>query len=83
MVIHTLWNCKGASDVWTSSNLPIQQWSNSLPSMNQLWNLWMEKFELDELAMATTIMQIIWHYENSVIFKNTFRAPPIYITNCD
>lgn len=47
--------------------------------MNRLWNLVMRKFELEEVALAVTVMRNIWHRRNLVIFEKKFKASQLVV----
>lgn len=59
MVIDMIWNCRAASDVWTSSRLSVQKWLSMPPDMNQLWSILLDRLSLEDTVVATFIMRNI------------------------
>ncbi|KAF5472199.1 hypothetical protein F2P56_008936 [Juglans regia] len=74
-IMHVLWHCPAAGDMWAESHRAIQKWG---PLETDLLKLWkdlegkLNKYELDGVAV---IMRGLWMRRNKFIFDNKFLSP--------
>lgn len=49
MVVHMIWNCRAAGDMWADSITVTHKWPNTMRDFNQLWELLIRKMLPDDL----------------------------------
>lgn len=74
-IIHVLWDCLAASDVWGEATSPLQKWSSSFTIFRELWVAIMHKFLPKDQTLCATIFHNIWFRRNDFLFNNRFDCP--------
>lgn len=59
-IIHTLWECLGASDVWGEALSPLKKWSSYFAEYRILWSHMFSELPPQELAVSAIILCNIW-----------------------
>ncbi|XP_041025384.1 uncharacterized protein LOC121265781 [Juglans microcarpa x Juglans regia] len=71
-VMHVLWLCPAASDVWAESHKATQKWSIMETDLLKLWEGLERKLNKIELEEVAVIMRGLWMRRNNFIFDNKF-----------
>ncbi|KAG6647467.1 hypothetical protein CIPAW_07G081000 [Carya illinoinensis] len=74
-VIHALWRCPAAADVWAKEGRPVKKWNNNVSSFVELWSDMQKKLGRDEVEAVAYILRRIWLRRNYWIFENKFEEP--------
>lgn len=74
-LIHALWKCPGAFDVWGESLSPVNKWPAQFPGFLALWQQMVFKLSPKELAISANILRNIWFRRNALCFQNLFEDP--------
>lgn len=74
-VIHVLWSCPAAVDVWESKNNSLSKWSNFTLSFQPLSKQMVEKLSSQDMELYAILFRQIWARRNLVIFKDKFKRP--------
>ncbi|XP_040997158.1 uncharacterized protein LOC121243156 [Juglans microcarpa x Juglans regia] len=74
-VMHVLWQCPAARDVWAESHRATQKWGAMETNLLKLWEDLEGKLNKIELAEVAVIMRGLWMRRNNFIFENKFLNP--------
>ncbi|KAF5481359.1 hypothetical protein F2P56_002016 [Juglans regia] len=74
-VMHAIWYCPAAADVWSESDIVIQKWSLYETDLLKLWDSLVEKVSKDVLEETVMVMRNIWLRRNEFIFEGVFKRP--------
>ena len=75
MVIHAIWDCSTAQDVWAGSIARIQKYGGELDGFMQDFQVMMAKLLVEELETFLVQSWLIWHRRNSVLYGNNMQHP--------
>lgn len=78
IVIHALWACLAASDVWGDTSFK-RKWPNIAPSFWQLWTKMVDKLPPQELELSVTIFEQLWSRRSLMVFEEKFESPCIIL----
>lgn len=67
LVLHILWECGVAQDVWASSKIGLQKRVRSQGNMLQLLEDLLDKLSGEELELFLVQCWIIWNQRNTVL----------------
>lgn len=76
-MIHVLWSCSSASNIWGFETTKMRKWPNCFPSFWCLWKHMVDSLDQNELAMNDVILIQLWARRNMVIFEKMFESPQI------
>ena len=74
-IIHALWDCGGAQDVWAGSIARIQKSGGKVDDFLQLFQVMMAKLSMEELEIFLVRCWLIWHRRNTVVHGGTMQHP--------
>ncbi|KAF5475754.1 hypothetical protein F2P56_007529 [Juglans regia] len=74
-VLHILWSCPSAADVWAESNSPVKKWANEGVDFMSLWIKMINELKKEEIEWMAVVMRRIWLRRNRFIFENKFYSP--------
>ena len=74
-VIHTLWDCGAAQDVWAGSVAWIQKSGGKFDDFMQLFQVMMAKLSMEELETFLVQSWLIWHRRNTVLYGSKMQHP--------
>jgi hypothetical protein len=74
-VIHCLWSCPAASDVWGDLRSCFQKCSSFQFSFMHLLEYCFQTFEKDKVELMLVVARNIWLRRNSLIFQGSFLSP--------
>ncbi|XP_041020374.1 uncharacterized protein LOC121261991 [Juglans microcarpa x Juglans regia] len=74
-VMHAIWECPAATDVWAEQGSPVQKWSVGVKSFYQLWEEVHSKLTAENVEKMVFILRNIWYRRNMVVFDNKFLNP--------
>ena len=67
-VIHVLWDCLAANDVWASGLSGVQKWKRGEGDFLRLWVNMSEVFEKDKLEKIVVMLRKVWLRRNTFVF---------------
>ena len=74
-VIHAIWDCSAAQDVWAGSVAQIQKSGGEFDDFMQLFQVMMAKFSVEELETFLVQSWLIWHCRNAVLYGSKMQHP--------
>ena len=74
-VLHVLWVCGAAQDVWASSAIRFQKFGTKQVDFGQLVSSLMSRFSLEELDLFWVICWQIWLQRNTILHGGAFQHP--------
>ncbi|XP_040993121.1 uncharacterized protein LOC121239848 [Juglans microcarpa x Juglans regia] len=74
-VMHAIWNCPAASDVWAKEGSPVKKWWSGEQSFTQLWTDMYRKLTKNNIEKMVMIMKNIWYRRNKFVFETEFLNP--------
>ncbi|XP_042954577.1 uncharacterized protein LOC122290987 [Carya illinoinensis] len=80
-VLHALWSCPAASDVWGEMLSPVQKWRLEEKDFQQLWLRMVKRLTKNQIEITVNIMKRIWGRRNEVLFENKFMDPGKLVQN--
>jgi hypothetical protein len=78
-IIHILWNCESAKDVWSECCRAIQKYSSIEVGFASLFEIMADKLNAEELQMMVGVARQIWLRRNAVVFGGEFLAPGVLV----
>jgi ribonuclease HI len=78
-IIHILWNCESAKDVWSECCRAIQKYSSIEVGFASLFEIMADKLTAEELQMMVGVARQIWLRRNAVVFGGEFLAPGVLV----
>ncbi|XP_041009351.1 uncharacterized protein LOC121253398 [Juglans microcarpa x Juglans regia] len=73
-VMHAIWFCPAAADIWSESNIVIQKWRSNETELLELWDRLVEKVSKDVLEEIAMVMRNIWLRRNEFILEGVFKG---------
>ena len=74
-VIHAIWECSAAQDVWAGSTTRIGKCDGENDDFTQLFQFMMAKLSVEELKTFIVQSWLIWHRRNSLLYGNSMQHP--------
>ena len=74
-VLHMLWECRAAQDVWVGGAIKFQKFGTEQDDFMQLVSGLMLKLSLEELDLFWVICWQIWLHQNTVLHGGAFQHP--------
>jgi len=74
-IIHTLWECPAAIDVWGGKASCFHKCSYAAPDFKVLFEYFLHRFNKEQLALMAVISKRIWLKRNSWVFEEIFAHP--------
>ena len=74
-VVHVLWDCGAARDVWAGSLKILQKGGSGMVDMLQLMEYLMERVESHDLEVVLVQAWLIWNQRNRVVHGGKFHNP--------
>lgn len=74
-VLHVLWGCGVAQDVWAECRVCLQKCSRTQGDILQLFEELMERLSVDEFELFLVQCWIIWNQQNSVLHGGVIQDP--------
>jgi hypothetical protein len=74
-VLHILWSCPSASDVWGFCGRQVQKWSNTGNSFVELLDFMFARFDPEEVELFVEIARRLWFRRNDVVHGGYFSHP--------
>lgn len=75
-LIHALWECPRAFDIWDNTLSPLKKRPSQFPDFQAFWLRMTSDLPLQELVVSTLILCNIWFRNNALYFQNLFENPP-------
>ena len=79
-VIHALWECEAAKDVWAGSLKILQKGVSSLADFTHLMEYLLDRLELHDMEEVLVQAWQIWNQRNRVVYGGKFHDPGWLIT---
>ena len=79
-VIHALWECEAAKDVWAGSLKILQKGVTSLAGFTHLMEYLLDRLELHDIEKVLVQAWQIWNQRNRVVYGGKFHDPGWLIT---
>lgn len=67
-MIHILWCCPSAADIWVENNSPVKKWAIDEGDFMTLWDKMSNGLKKEKLEWTVVIMHRIWLRRNMLIF---------------
>ena len=74
-VLHVLWECRAAQDVWVGGAIKFQKFGTEQDDFMQLVSGLMLKLSLEELDLFWVIRWQIWLHQNTFLHGGAFQHP--------
>jgi ribonuclease HI len=74
-VIHALWNCPGAQDVWGCGPILFQKCPSIFSDMAELVSYLFTRLNDDLMSLTVVVFHRIWLRRNKMIFEEQFYSP--------
>ncbi|XP_042950231.1 uncharacterized protein LOC122282336 [Carya illinoinensis] len=74
-VLHVLWTCPAATDVWGDSSSPVKKWPSDFVDFSNLWGNWSMKLEGQHLEQVAVVCHKLWARRNRWVFEQLFQDP--------
>jgi hypothetical protein len=74
-ILHALWTCSVAKDVWGCANSRFQKCSYGGTNFSLLFEYCMEQFDMKYLALMAVVARCIWLKRNAYVFEGKFDHP--------
>ena len=78
-VVHALWACVTANDVWIQSQLPVHKWDRSLHCFFDLIEYSRDHLGLDDLKFFCCIVYSIWGQRNLLVHERKVLNPVLVV----
>ena len=75
IVIHVIWECSAAQDVWAGSTAQIQKCGGEKDDFLHLFQFMMAKLSDEELEAFLVQSWLIWHHQNSLLHGGSIQHP--------
>jgi hypothetical protein len=66
-VLHILWSCPSASDVWGFCGRQVQKWSNTGNTFVEILDFMFARFDPEEVELFAEIARRLWFRRNDVV----------------
>jgi hypothetical protein len=67
-IIHAIWTCQGAQDVWGCGSVQFQKCSTQVQDFTTLLVQLMQKLVMEHLCLMATVTRRIWLRRNLLVF---------------
>jgi len=74
-LIHALWTCPAAPDVWGSKTSPFQKCCVSGVTFKEIFEDGLQRFSKENLELLIGVARGIWFRRNKFVFEGTFTHP--------
>ncbi|XP_042942776.1 uncharacterized protein LOC122276958 [Carya illinoinensis] len=74
-VMHVLWLCPAANDVWAEHSRTLQKWNTEENDFLGLWAKISSKLNKPETEEVVAVMRNLWIRRNKFIFEQKFASP--------
>lgn len=74
-VIHALWECKAANDIWTDKRSLVQKWSCKETDFMKLWEKLMARLNMTQLEEMAILFRRVWLRRNEYVFEEKLSCP--------
>jgi hypothetical protein len=74
-ILHALWSCFSARDVWGSGSMVFQKCPYSFPSIIELVSFLFNRLDDDFLSLMVAVFRSIWMRRNKLVFEDQFSSP--------
>jgi hypothetical protein len=71
-IIHALWSCPSAQDVWGSGSMVFQKCPSSFPGMVEIVSFFFNRLDDDFLSLMVAVFCSIWMRRNKLVFEGQF-----------
>lgn len=83
-VMHVLWHCPAANDVWAGFLKTVQKWKiQEEVDLLSLWERLSQKLNKTEMEVIAAIMRSLWIRRNAFIFEKKFTSPSCVIRSAN
>lgn len=72
LVLHILWSCPSAQDVWGSGPMKFQKGCNTGVNFTQWFEEMMGHCSVEELELLTVVARWIWFRRKSIVHEGEF-----------
>ncbi|KAG6626752.1 hypothetical protein CIPAW_15G073500 [Carya illinoinensis] len=76
-VLHVLWSCPAATDVWGEAISPVKKWHIAYEDFSVLWRGLSTRLEAEQLDQIAVVLYQLWKRRNRWVFDNKFQSPSI------
>jgi hypothetical protein len=76
-IIHAIWTCPGAQDVWGCEPVQFQKCSTQVQDFTLLLEQLMQKLDMEHLCLVAIVARRIWLRRNLLVFEGKFTPPNI------
>ena len=81
-VIHVLWTCPAAQDVWGACDMRIQKCQSVGRDFQSIFAALAERCSLEEVEMCAMIARAIWNRRNPFMHGGGFQASKCIVEEC-
>ena len=74
-ILHMLWECPAARDVWGVCDWKIQKMGAVVADFKELMEILSEKCNTEELGLIATISRNLWKRRNTILHGGLFTHP--------
>jgi hypothetical protein len=74
-ILHALWSCLSAQDVWGSGFMVFQKCASSFPGIVELVSFLFNRLDDDFLSLMVAVFRSIWMRRNKLVFEGQFSSP--------
>jgi hypothetical protein len=74
-ILHALWSCLSAKDVWGSGSMVFQKCPSSFPGIVELVSFLFNRLDDDFLSLMVAVFRSIWMRRNKLVFEGQFSSP--------
>ena len=74
-VIHALWECLAAQDVWVGSSTMLQKCTTNFHDFMQLFEALMNKLDADGMELFIVQAWIVWNQRNTMVHGGQMKDP--------
>ncbi|XP_035546179.1 uncharacterized protein LOC118348488 [Juglans regia] len=71
-IMHVVWSCPAASDVWVENDSPVNKWYSSDYEFMDLWVKLNAFIKEEKVEVVACIMRKIWMRRNLLLFEKKF-----------
>jgi hypothetical protein len=79
-IMHALWDCPSAKDVWAECPSRLQKCSHVAADFMSLMDYLLERCTAEEVKLGVIVARQIWHRRNQVVFGGKFTSPKEILT---
>ncbi|XP_040987702.1 uncharacterized protein LOC121235424 [Juglans microcarpa x Juglans regia] len=75
LVVHALWECTAANDIWADERSIVQKWSCKEEDFMELWEKLMARLNMSQLEEMTVLFKRVWFKRNESVFEERLSCP--------